>query len=226
MIRNKEEMYLGKLCKRNHNYNNTGFSMRRKGGACIECDFMCKREYRKIHGCHKKTILLICPVCGKDFLIGKNEIVKTKNHFCSRSCTTRHTNSHKVKGVRRSKLENWIQLELTRLYPNLEIHFNRRDAIDSEIDIYIPLFKLAIELNGPFHYEPIYGKKRLKQTQNNDERKSQACYERGIEFCIIDTSKQNYFKEKTSILFLKIITDLIDFKFKQMMSPDFSSGNT
>ena len=36
----------------------------------------------------------------------------------------------------RSKLEKWLEEQLIKMYPNLEIHFNRKDAINSELDIY------------------------------------------------------------------------------------------
>jgi hypothetical protein len=80
------------------------------------------------------------------------------------------------------------------------------------LDIYIPSLKLAFELNGIFHYEPIYGKEKLENTQNNDGRKFQACLECGIEFCTIDVSAQKYFKEKTSQIYLDIVTDILNKK--------------
>lgn len=88
----------------------------------------------------------------------------------------------------------------------------RKDTINGELDIYIPSLKLAFELNGIFHYEPIYNQLQLEKTQNNDQRKFQACLEKGIELCIIDVSKQKYFKESTSQQYLKIITDIINQK--------------
>lgn len=72
--------------------------------------------------------------------------------------------------------------------------------------IYFPSLKLAFELNGIFHYEPIYGSDKLSSIQNNDHRKFAACHEAGISLCIIDTSKQTYFKPKSSQRFLDIIT--------------------
>jgi len=69
--------------------------------------------------------------------------------------------------------------------------------------------KLAFELNGIFHYEPIYGPKKLSSIQNNDHRKFQACAEAGISLCIIDTSGQTYFKESTSQKYLDIIISIV-----------------
>ena len=72
--------------------------------------------------------------------------------------------------------------------------------------------KLAFELNGIFHYEPIYGKKKLAQIQNNDSRKFQACIENNIEFCLIDVSQLKYFKPQNAQKFLDIITSIINLK--------------
>ena len=134
---------------------------------------------------------------------------KSDRVFCNRSCSTKYQNPHKTQGYRRSKLEIWLEKQLTILYPKLEIHYNRKDAINSELDIFIPFLKLAFELNGVFHYEPIYGQEKLAQIQNNDHRKFQACLEKGIELCVIDSSKFNYFKEQKAKEFLQIVVNVI-----------------
>lgn len=82
------------------------------------------------------------------------------------------------------------------------------------MDIFIPVLKLAFELNGIYHYEPIHGPTKLSQIQNNDQRKFQACLERGIELCIIDSSSLSYFKESNALPYLKIIQKIIDQKIK------------
>jgi hypothetical protein len=164
-------------------------------------------------GKHKTKIntkQIICEQCGIN-IIKQNSKLK-KHSFCSSSCSARYSNAHKTKGTRRAKLERWIEKQLTLLYPTLEIHYNKTDTITAELDIFVPSLKLAFELNGIFHYEPIYGKEKLTQIKTNDSRKFQACLEKHIELCIIDTSKQKYFKENTSCQFLKIITDIIDLK--------------
>jgi hypothetical protein len=105
-----------------------------------------------------------------------------------------------------------LEQQLPILYPDMEFHFNRKDTINSELDIYIPTLSLAFELNGIFHYEPIYGPDKLSQIQNNDHRKFQACLEKGIELCITDTSSLSYFKEQSAKKYLDIITNIINMK--------------
>lgn len=173
------------------------------------CSLKCRNDVRH------PPMIVHCEQCQKSFRKHPKEIKKCKHNFCSRSCSCTYHNTHKSNGTRISKLEVWLSKQLPVLYPNLELHFNKKDAIDSELDIYIPSLKLAFELNGIFHYEPIYGTEKLSSTQNNDGRKYQACIEHGIELCIIDTSHQNYFKEQTSIKFLKIIKNIINIRLSQ-----------
>lgn len=74
-----------------------------------------------------------------------------------------------------------------------------------ELDFYFPDLKLAFELNGITHYEPIYGIDRLKRSQDSDKRKMSFCYELGIELAIIDISFIKYFKIKNG---LKIFSEI------------------
>src|SRR5690606_10369306 len=53
-----------------------------------------------------------------------------------------------------------------------------------ELDIYIPDKQLAIEIQGPQHFEEIYGcNKALK---SNDQHKKQLCREKGIKLLWMD----------------------------------------
>ena len=170
--------------------------------------------------CHwlgqNKRKQVICAYCGNSFIKEEIQIKQTKNNFCSRSCSASYSNRNKTKGNRRSKLEIWLESQLSIFYPALEIRYNRKDTINAELDIYIPAINLAIELNGIFHYEPIYGEDKLSQIQNNDERKFQACLEKGIELCIIDTSLFTYFKVDKAQKYLQIVTQVIDNKLAHL----------
>ena len=153
-----------------------------------------------------------CKQCNKKFLKKRCYLIKSPISFCSSSCAATYSNTHKTHGCRRSKLEVYFEQILPNKYPSVEFHFNRKDAIFSELDIYIPNLKLAFELNGIFHYEPIYGLNKLDQIQNNDHRKFQACLEKNIELCIIDTSSLTYFKPEKAQKYLDIIVNIINSK--------------
>jgi hypothetical protein len=174
----------------------------------IKSVMFCSKSCAAIYKSPRQTV--ICGNCNISFKKFLNQINKTKNHFCSCSCAVTYNNKNKKTGNRRSKLEIWLEEQLTTLYPNIEIQYNQKSVINSELDIYIPSLNLAFELNGIFHYEPIYGSNKLKQIQENDISKSKSCHEAKIDLCLIDTSNQKYFKECTSTKYLNIITNIID----------------
>jgi hypothetical protein len=157
----------------------------------------------------KKSKLLTCLTCGNSFTKLNANIQKSKNHFCSLSCAGIYNSNNRTKGTRRSKLEVYLEDSLTQLYPNLQIDYNKTYAIQAELDIYIPSLKLAFELNGIFHYEPIFGDKKLNQTKNKDKYKFKACIENQIDLCVIDTSNFRYFKTEGAKKYLDIINNII-----------------
>jgi hypothetical protein len=187
--------------------NDVLWAYKRKSANCLR---VCSIKCRTILSDKKENIP--CSFCKKLKKHKQSIIKKYKLLFCSNSCKGKYWNSHKNWDGRRAKLEKWLEEQFIKLYPNLKIEYNKTDTINSELDIYIPSLKLAFELNGIFHYEPIFGKEKLQIKQNNDQRKFQACLEKNIELCIIDTSSQKYFKEKSSEKFLSIITEIINKK--------------
>jgi hypothetical protein len=170
------------------------------------CSVECRNNSRK------NRTNVNCDNCNLVFEKKVTQITKSKSgkNFCSKSCAVTFNNKNKTYGTRRSKLESWIEERLIELYPNIEFHFNQKTAINSELDIYIPSLNIAFELNGIFHYEPIYGVDKFNQIKENDISKTKLCHEAKIDLCIIDTSSQINFKESTSKKFLEIIVKIIN----------------
>ena len=194
-------------CSFNRRKNDLQWSAAR-GRLYVVCSTKCGTHTQK------SCITVSCSYCGKGIVkqLSQKKKSKSGNSFCNHSCATTYQNAHKTTGSRRSKLEIWLEQQLILTYPALSIEFNKKDTINSELDIYIPSLNLAFELNGIFHYEPIYGKDKLESILNNDDRKFQACLEHGIELCIIDSSKQKRFTDKSSQQYLDIINDIITSK--------------
>lgn len=179
-------------------------------------------ETNEINFCSKKcqnlgqikAIKTDCAQCGKQVEIIPSQKKKSKsgNSFCSTRCAAIYNNARKTTGTRRSKLEKWVEEQFSQNYPNLEALYNDKTTINSELDVYIPQLKIAFELNGIFHYEPIYGQEKLASIQNNDDRKFQACLERNIELVIIDTTSLKQFKPEKATKFWTVIQNIINNK--------------
>ena len=144
----------------------------------------------------KTSISVTCANCNIGFWKFPNQAARSKSglHFCSSSCAATYNNSHKTYGTRRSKLESYLESQFRSEFPSLELICNGKDAIGSELDFYFPQLRLAIELNGIFHYEPIYGANKLERIQANDQQKFIACNDAGIELCIISCTDKSVTK--------------------------------
>ena len=160
-----------------------------------------------------------CPNCQLEFYRNLNELNKgNKKTFCSHSCKATYWNKNRKTGTNRSKLEKWLEVQLIQQYSDLKIIYNDTKTIGCELDIYIPNLKLAFELNGIFHFEPIYGLEKLTKTQIRDKQKILTSSQNGIELCVIDTTSLKYFKAENAKKFLDIITKIINSKLARVPS--------
>lgn len=153
-----------------------------------------------------------CDQCGNDVKKRPCDLRQSKSGrvFCNTSCAAKYNNANKVTGTRRSKLELFLEAQVRQEFPSLNVITNDVSTIGAELDMLFPDLKLAVELNGIFHYEPIYGETKFNRITNNDLQKSALCRENGIELCVIDTSHQKKFTEKSSRPYLTVIIDLIN----------------
>lgn len=170
----------------------------------------CSNACQKFLKTQEVTKECSCLNCFKTIFKKGWELRKSKNTFCSKTCATTYNNKNKTHGTRRSKLEKYLEEQLTILYPNLEILYSNKTIINSELDIYIPSLKLAFEIQGIFHYEPIYGQEKLEQIQKNDKEKIKICKELNIKLIHIDTRTHNYITDKTCMKYLIEVSEHID----------------
>ncbi len=178
----------------------------RQGGFSGFCSTSCSNKNKS-----NKT-KLNCKECNKEIYLSKSRIKPLKNNFCSKSCSITYRNKNKTDGYIRSKMEDFIESKIKEEFPNLECICNERKLLNGlELDFYFPKLKLAFELNGITHYEPIYGEDRLERSKDSDKRKMLLCYQLGVELAVIDISSIKYFKEKHgSKIFLE---------FKKILDP-------
>lgn len=72
-----------------------------------------------------------------------------------------------------SKLENYVKDRLTNAGYFIEYH--RKGLIPNanlEVDIYLPELATAIEIDGPAHFQPIWGEDALRRTMRLDNEKN------------------------------------------------------
>jgi mannose-6-phosphate isomerase-like protein (cupin superfamily) len=54
-----------------------------------------------------------------------------------------HNFKHETNYIISGDAEIWLEDEITKLYSNLQIDFNKKDTIGSELDIFIPSLNIA-----------------------------------------------------------------------------------
>lgn len=155
----------------------------------------------------KIRCILTCEGCGEEVYRTRVDIEKKSKHgksYCSKSCRMRHYNHHVLvpTGRNKSRAETILSDMIRACFPTLEVQQNVRTLLTNglEIDIYLPQCKLAIELNGPTHYVPIYGHDALEKTQSKDRIKQRELQNNKIGFLIIDISQLKNVKQTTGFL--------------------------
>ena len=176
----------------------------KEGRQHIYCSNKCQGSHRSEKGFEFVT----CTECFTPFTKIKSQI-RSSNNFCNRSCANSYNNKNKTHGIRRSKYEVQLEKILKETYPTLLIKFSDKTIIGSELDVYIPSLKLAFEIQGIFHYEPIFGQEKLDQIQKNDLLKVSVCQQLGIKLYHIDISKLKRCTEKNCAKYNQAVLDIL-----------------
>lgn len=155
-----------------------------------------------------------CSGCGTPVLRFKKNArqCKTGRFYCSKGCRMRHYNANILtrSSNQRSKAEDRIAELIQRDFPDVVISLNDRSLLSNglEIDIYVPSARLAIELNGPVHYLPIYGEEKLRTTQYKDAAKHLEIHEKGLSLMVLDISRLHSKKQQETFLLKHYTEDI------------------
>jgi len=141
---------------------------------------------------------------------------KMKKVFCSKSCrmTVFNLEIKELYGSSRSEPEKVLCEIISNNHTGIRILTNKKNVLSCryELDIYIPDKKIAIEINGITHYQPIYGEEKLLLIKERDRIKKEECEKLGITLLVFDISSlksQNIYKEYMQNLYEEHIRPLI-----------------
>jgi hypothetical protein len=164
----------------------------------IACSHGCSRKnIHKAKGVKKELEYLKNPLvceCCENTLTYKQSIRRKSTQrenpdskiFCSTLCSRRFASK-----ITRPKVEILCEEKINSLYKNYGFIFNNIETIKYELDIYSPVLKLAIELNGPTHYKDIFSNpKKFQRRLEIDKEKKILCKKLGIELVSLDISKR------------------------------------
>lgn len=115
-----------------------------------------------------------------------------------------------------SKLERFLVSKLSEHGFGPEFH--KQFIIENDkmhVDIYLPEKSIAIEIDGPSHYEPIFGPEALEKTQQADTEKNGLLLARGITVIRIKQTNPN----PNQFLKYKLFTELEE-KIKNNVTAD------
>lgn len=90
-----------------------------------------------------------------------------------------------------SKLEKFLFKELLAL--GLVVEFHKEQSILNtklQIDIFMPTLNIAIEVDGPSHFEPVWGQDALKRNKKYDNKKTGLLIGKGLFLIRIQQSKE------------------------------------
>lgn len=91
------------------------------------------------------------------------------------------TKAIQVAGREGSKLEKFLFSELTKR--GFVVEFHKKNLIANqnlEIDMYIPVAKTIIEIDGPSHFLPIWGDEKLRKQMKADDAKTGLILSKGF----------------------------------------------
>jgi very-short-patch-repair endonuclease len=98
-----------------------------------------------------------------------------------------------------SKLEKFLYKGLLNNGYRVEQHKENVLNTKLHIDLFLPTISVAIEVDGPSHFEPVWGEEALKRAQSYDNKKTGILIGKGIKLIRIK-QKKDYSKSRASVV--------------------------
>ena len=98
-----------------------------------------------------------------------------------------------------ARLEKFLLYELTD--KKFEVQFHKEHLLKNQklqIDLFIPKLRVAIEVDGPSHFKPVWGEKNLERNKRSDRQKTGLILGQGFVLIRIKQDKrisQRYFRK-------------------------------
>jgi hypothetical protein len=108
-----------------------------------------------------------------------------------------------------SKLEKFIHQFL--LSKNFRVDFHKEQMLLNtklQLDLFLPSNNIAIEVDGPSHFEPVWGEIALKRNKKYDEKKNGIIIGKGLK--LIRVKQKNDFSKARAKLVCENLLKLID----------------
>jgi very-short-patch-repair endonuclease len=114
-----------------------------------------------------------------------------------------------------SKLEKFLLSEL--LAHGFDVEFHKEQSLINtklQIDLFLPKINIAIEVDGPSHFLPIWGEDALKKTQTYDSKKQGLILGKGLVLIRIKQTK-DFSKSRSRLIFDNLMKhiNIISLKF-------------
>jgi len=103
-----------------------------------------------------------------------------------------------------SKLEKFLLEKL--LQDGHVVEFHKEQILSNtklQIDLFLPILNIAIEVDGPSHFAPVWGEDALKKNQKYDRKKTGLIIGKGL-FLIRIKQTNDYSKARALVIYEKL----------------------
>lgn len=117
-----------------------------------------------------------------------------------------------------SKLEKYLLNRL--IQDSFKVDFHKEQILSNtklQIDLFLPSISTAIEVDGPSHFEPVWGQQSLKRNKNYDSKKEGLILGKGWKLIRIKQTK-DFSKSRADLIYVKLLETIEQIKQNRVNS--------